>query len=77
MADTDAAQLDLRTVFVKGVSFDWDDKDFEGALSDIGPLRKCFLLRGAGKSHKVRIKAYLSMATGPPVKPLRTPVYIL
>ncbi|CAL5229018.1 g12263 [Coccomyxa viridis] len=52
MADTDAAQLDLRTVFVKGVSFDWDDKDFEGALSDIGPLRKCFLLRGAGKSHK-------------------------
>ena len=53
MADGDGATVDLRTVFVKGVSFDWDDKTFEGAFSNIGPLRKCFLLKGAGKHHKV------------------------
>ena len=53
MADGDGATVDLRTVFVKGVSFDWDDKTFEGAFSNIGPLRKCFLLKGAGKQHKV------------------------
>ena len=55
MAEPDDVQLDLRTVFVKGVSFDWDNKDFEEALSNIGPLRKCFLLKGAGKNHKVRV----------------------
>lgn len=65
MADPDGAQLDLRTVFVKGVSFDWTDKDFEGALSDIGPLRKCFLLKGAGKNHKVKFSYFPRKATGP------------
>ena len=53
MADGDGATVDLRTVFVKGVSFEWDDKTFEGTFSNIGPLRKCFLLKGAGKHHKV------------------------
>lgn len=72
MADTDAAQLDLRTVFVKGVSFDWDDKDFEGALSDIGPLRKCFLLRGAGKSHKVWHQGLPEYGNWPSCRPLIT-----
>ena len=69
MADADTAQVDLRTVFVKGVSFDWDDKEFEGALSNIGPLRKCFLLRGAGKGHKVRYLNTITMATGPFASP--------
>ena len=59
MADPDGAKLDLRTVFVKGVSFDSNDKDFEEALSNIGPLRKCFLLKGAGKNHKVYLVAGL------------------
>ena len=44
---------DPRTVFIKGVSFDWDNSDFEKAFSDAGPVRKCFLLKGAGKNHKV------------------------
>ena len=61
MADADTGQLDLRTVFVKGVSFDWDDKDFEGALSNVGPLRKCFLLKGAGKNHKVKCRRSLAV----------------
>ena len=53
MAETDAT--DLRTVFIKGISFDWDNTDFEKAVSDVGPVRKCFLLKGAGKHHKVRL----------------------
>jgi nucleolar protein 4 len=44
---------DPRTVFIKGVSFDWDNAEFEKAFSDVGPVRKCFLLKGAGKNHKV------------------------
>lgn len=51
MADSDS--VDPRTVFVKGVSFDWDNDEFEKAFSEIGPVRKCFLLKGAGKHHKV------------------------
>ena len=64
MAEPDGAQVDLRTVFVKGVSFDWDNKEFEKALSNIGPLRKCFLLKGAGKNHKVRSCNLYKEATG-------------
>ncbi|BDA47944.1 probable RNA-binding protein 28 [Coccomyxa sp. Obi] len=50
MAEADAT--DPRTVFIKGISFDWDNSDFEKAVSDVGPVRKCFLLKGAGKHHK-------------------------
>jgi len=71
MADPDGAKLDLRTVFVKGVSFDSNDKDFEEALSNIGPLRKCFLLKGAGKNHKVYLVAALYIeATATHASPL-------
>lgn len=71
MADPDGAKLDLRTVFVKGVSFDSNDKDFEEALSNIGPLRKCFLLKGAGKNHKVYFVAVLYIeATATHASPL-------
>lgn len=52
MAEADST--DPRTVFIKGISFDWDNSDFEKAVSDVGPVRKCFLLKGAGKHHKVR-----------------------
>lgn len=52
MAEADST--DPRTVFIKGISFDWDNSDFETAVSDVGPVRKCFLLKGAGKHHKVR-----------------------
>ncbi|KAK9907300.1 hypothetical protein WJX75_001025 [Coccomyxa subellipsoidea] len=50
MAEADST--DPRTVFIKGISFDWDNSDFEKAVSDVGPVRKCFLLKGAGKHHK-------------------------
>ena len=63
MADGDGTTVDLRTVFVKGVSFDWDDKTFEGAFSNIGPLRKCFLLKGAGKHHKVQTQYWQEAAS--------------
>lgn len=53
MAEADTT--DPRTVFIKGISFDWDNSDFEKAVSDVGPVRKCFLLKGAGKHHKVRL----------------------
>jgi nucleolar protein 4 len=53
MAQGDA--VDPKTVFVKGISFDWKDEDFEKTFSDIGPVRKCFLLKSAGKHHKVRV----------------------
>lgn len=49
----DSGTIDPRTVFIKGISFDWDNNDFEKAFSDVGPVRKCFLLMGAGKTHKV------------------------
>lgn len=45
---------DRRTVFVQGVSFEMREDQFEEAFSEIGPLRKCFLLRDRGRErHKV------------------------
>jgi nucleolar protein 4 len=46
--------LDPKTVFVKGVSYELADQDVEQAFSEIGPVRKCFLLQGKGH-HKVCI----------------------
>ena len=40
---------DERTVFVRGVSFDVDDREFEAALSDIGPVKSCFLVKPQGQ----------------------------
>lgn len=60
MAETDS--VDPRTVFIKGISFDWDNSDFEKAVSDIGPVRKCFLLKGAGKHHKVNFNQRSGLA---------------
>lgn len=44
---------DLRTVFVRGVSFDADEKAVEAAFSDVGPVKSCFLVRQKGDAkHK-------------------------
>ena len=46
---------DRRTVLVQGVSFEMDDRQFEEAFSEIGPIRKCFLVRHRGQQrHKAR-----------------------
>jgi nucleolar protein 4 len=53
MADSDAAK-DLRTVFVRGISFDvQDEKPLEALFSDVGPVKQCFLVRAKGEDkHK-------------------------
>ncbi len=43
------AAKDLRTVFVRGVSFDANEKDFEQLFSDVGPVKQCFLVRVKGQ----------------------------
>lgn len=50
----DAPSYDRRTVFVQGVSFDLQDPEFEEAFSEIGPVRKSFLIRRKGEQkHQV------------------------
>ncbi|GIL62661.1 hypothetical protein Vafri_16848, partial [Volvox africanus] len=44
MAAPEAAK-DLRTVFIRGVSFDANEKDIEELFSDVGPVKQCFLVR--------------------------------
>ena len=54
MNDSEAPEHDRRTVFVQGISFDMQAAQFEEAFSEIGPLRKCFLLHKKGQTrHKV------------------------
>ena len=54
MSDSEAPEHDRRTVFVQGISFDMQAAQFEEAFSEIGPLRKCFLLHKRGSTrHKV------------------------
>lgn len=49
----DEAKKDLRTVFVRGISFDVDEKQLEDAFGDVGPVRSCFLVRQKGQQkHK-------------------------
>ena len=66
MPKMEAESKDPRTVFVKGVSFDWDNAEFEKAFSNVGPVRKCFLLKGAGKTHKVPPQTSLKQWTVSP-----------
>ncbi|GLI62225.1 hypothetical protein VaNZ11_004822, partial [Volvox africanus] len=39
------AAKDLRTVFIRGISFDANEKDIEELFSDVGPVKQCFLVR--------------------------------
>ncbi|KAK9842211.1 hypothetical protein WJX81_000775 [Elliptochloris bilobata] len=48
MPEGDLKELDPRTVFVRGVAYDLVSDDVERAFSEIGPVRKCFLLQGKG-----------------------------
>eukprot|EP00884_Botryococcus_braunii_P019055 jgi/Botrbrau1/5833/Bobra.0366s0015.1 len=46
-------ETDKRTVVVKGINYAWTKADFENAFSDVGPIRKCFLVEEKGsKRHK-------------------------
>lgn len=46
-------EKDNRTVFVRGISFDVDEKPLEEAFSEIGPVKQCFIVREKGaKKHK-------------------------
>ena len=45
------SEVDKRTVVVKGISYAWQTADLEQAFSDIGPIRKCFLVGGKGSTH--------------------------
>ncbi|GIM15138.1 hypothetical protein Vretimale_17951 [Volvox reticuliferus] len=39
------AAKDVRTIFIRGVSFDANEKDIEELFSDVGPVKQCFLVR--------------------------------
>ena len=50
-------ELEPKTVFVRGLSYDLVSEDVEKAFSEIGPVRKCFLLQGKSH-HKVQHATY-------------------
>jgi nucleolar protein 4 len=57
VAASDDQLKDLRTVFVRGVSFDvTDEKPVEELFSNVGPVKACFLVKtrdgSGGKPHK-------------------------
>lgn len=57
-------ETDKRTVVVKGINYAWTKADFENAFSDVGPIRKCFLVEEKGsKRHKVTCTWQLVPAT--------------
>jgi len=37
-----------KVLFVQNVPYDTTDEEFEKAFSDVGPIRKCFLIREKG-----------------------------
>lgn len=39
------AAKDQRTIFIRGISFDANEKDLEDLFSDVGPVKQCFLVR--------------------------------
>lgn len=47
----DASEVDKRTIVIKGISYAWQKADLETAFSDIGPIRKCFLVGDKGAAH--------------------------
>ena len=57
-------ELDPKTVFIRGLSYDLVSDDVEKAFSEIGPVRKCFLLQGKSH-HKVQHATYLFLLHAP------------
>ena len=54
-------KYDRRTVFVQGISFDLQQHQFEEAFSEIGPVRKSFLIGKKGEQrHKVLLSPVMS-----------------
>lgn len=41
-------RLAKKVLFVKNIPYDTTDEEFEKAFSDVGPIRKCFLIREKG-----------------------------
>lgn len=41
-------EKDARTLFVRGVSFEIDEKPLEEVFSEVGPVKSCFLVREKG-----------------------------
>lgn len=37
-----------KVLFVQNVPYDTTDEEFEKAFSDVGPIRKCFLIKEKG-----------------------------
>lgn len=49
----DDRKTDKNTVFVRGVSFDVQDRELNDFFSDIGPVRQAFLVKSrGGAKHK-------------------------
>lgn len=59
LAPDAVAAVDPKTVFVKNLSYELVCEDVEKAFSEIGPVRKCFLLQGKGH-HKVPMVAQVA-----------------
>ncbi|GAX77255.1 hypothetical protein CEUSTIGMA_g4701.t1 [Chlamydomonas eustigma] len=45
----DIVAKDIKTVFVRGVPFDYDEKALEEVFSDVGPIKSCFLVKLKGQ----------------------------
>jgi RNA recognition motif-containing protein len=45
----DGHKKDPRTVFVRGVAFQVGEKQLEEVFADVGPVKKCFLVRPKGQ----------------------------
>ena len=44
---------DARSVFVRNIGYDVDDESLQAAFEDVGPVRKCFIIKEKGaKKHK-------------------------
>ncbi|PNH02383.1 putative RNA-binding protein C4F6.14, partial [Tetrabaena socialis] len=48
-AKPDAKTHDLRTLFIRSVSFDAEESHLEAAFSEVGPVKQCFLVRVKGQ----------------------------
>ena len=45
----DTIEKDSRTVFVRGVSFDVDEKTLADEFSDVGPIKSAFMVKHKGQ----------------------------
>ena len=62
--DVKESGLSSTTLFVRNLPFVIDSKELENVFSDVGPVKRCFVVKDKGEYHIDKVVIYLPTPHG-------------